>query len=191
MLGASSSKRSRHCQKIEKNVKSTPKCIVALSMFDSLYRVEREMEKQSLSDDERRAYRHKHGKLKLDKLHAWLIHNSTRVAKDTLTHKAITYSLNQWTKLISYCDHGQLRISHILAENAIRPFVIGRKTWFFSDTPAGANASALYYTLIETAKANQIDPYQYIKYLVGNIAAAETVEDIEALLPWNVKNQLA
>ena len=73
----------------------------------------------------------------------------------------------------------------------LRPFVVGRKAWLFSDTPAGASASALYYTLIETAKANQLDPYRYIKHLVGHIAAAETVEDIEALLPWNVKDQLA
>lgn len=174
----------------KKNVKSTPKCVVALSMFDALYRVEREMDKLVLNDEERKAYRHTHAKPKLDKLHAWLLHNSTRVAKDTLTHNAISYSLKQWSKLIAYCDHGQLRISNVLAENAIRPFVVGRKAWLFSDTPAGANASALYYTLIETAKANEIDPYQYIKHLVGHIAAAETVEDIEALLPWNVKNQL-
>lgn len=175
----------------KKDVKSTPKCIVGLSMFDALYRVEREMDKLALSDEERKTYRHTHAKPKLDKLHAWLLHNSTRVAKDTLTHNAISYSLKQWSKLIAYCDHGQLRISNILAENAIRPFVVGRKAWLFSDTPAGASASALYYTLIETAKANQLDPYRYIKHLVGHIAAAETVEDIEALLPWNVKDQLA
>ena len=175
----------------KRDVKSTPKCIVGLSMFDALYRVEREMEKLVLSDEERKEYRHTHARPKLDKLHAWLLHNSTRVAKDTLTHNAISYSLKQWSKLIAYCDHGQLRISNIQAENAIRPFVVGRKAWLFSDTPAGANASALYYTLIETAKANQLDPYRYIKHLVGHIAAAETVEDIEALLPWNVKDQLA
>ena len=175
----------------KKDVKSTPKCIVGLSMFDALYRVEREMDKLALSNEERKTYRHTHAKPKLDKLHAWLLHNSTRVAKDTLTHNAISYSLKQWGKLIAYCDHGQLRISNIQAENAIRPFVVGRKAWLFSDTPAGASASALYYTLIETAKANQLDPYRYIKHLVGHIAAAETVEDIEALLPWNVKDQLA
>ena len=112
------------------------------------------------------------------------------MAKDTLTYKAIKYALNQWERLIAYCDHGQLHISNVLAENAIRPFVIGRKAWLFADTPKGATASAMYYTLIETAKANEIDPYKYILYLCQHIASAETVDDIEALLPWNVKDQI-
>ena len=62
----------------------------------------------------------------------------------------MTYLSNQWGKLNVYCTHGELNISNILAENAIRPFVIGRKAWLFSDTPAGARASAIHYSLIET-----------------------------------------
>lgn len=166
------------------------KCTVARAKMDALYRIEREMNKLELTDDERKAYRDLHAKPKLDELHQWLITNSTKVAKDTLTYKAIKYSLNQWARLIAYCDHGQLHISNVLAENAIRPFVIGRKAWLFADTPKGAKASAMYYTLIETAKANGIDPYRYILHLCKHIAQAETVEDIEALLPWNVKDQL-
>lgn len=131
-----------------------------------------------------------HAKPKLDELHRWLVTNSTKVAKDTLTYKAIKYSLNQWERLIAYCDHGQIHISNVLAENAIRPFVVGRKAWLSPDTPRGAKASATYYTLIETAKANEIDPFKYILHLCRHIATAETVEDIEALLPWNVKDQL-
>ena len=97
------------------------------------------------------------------------------------------YTLRQWPKLIRYCDHGQLRISNILAENSIRPFALGRKSWLFADTPKGARASALYFTLVESAKANGLEPFEYIKYVVNNIAAAQTVEDFEALLPWNMK----
>ena len=78
----------------------------------------------------------------------------------------------------------------MLAENAIRPFVVGRKAWLFADTPRGATASANYYTLIESAKANGIEPLKYILHLCRHIAKAETVDDIEALLPWNVKDQL-
>ena len=78
-------------------------------------------------------------------------------------------------------------MSNILAENAIRPFAVGRKAWLFADTPAGAKASAIYYSLIETAKANVIEPYEYLKYLIENIAAADMVEAYEALLPWNMK----
>ncbi len=167
------------------------KCTVARSKMDALYRIERDMDKLDLSDEQRRAYRQEHAKPKLDELHQWLITNSTKVAKDTLTYKAIKYTLNQWERLIAYCDHGQLHISNVLAENAIRPFVIGRKAWLFADTPRGATASAMYYTLIETAKANGIDPFRYILHLCRHIAKAETVDDIEALLPWNVKDQLA
>lgn len=174
--------------KLKKGVPA--KCVVALSRIDALYAIERRMNLLELSDDERRAYRHEQAIPKLKTLHAWLIANESKVEKESLTYKAISYTLAQWSKLIAYCDHGQLRISNILAENAIRPFVIGRKAWLFSDTPAGANASALYYTLIETAKANQIDPYRYMHYLVSTIATASTVDDIEALLPWNAKAKL-
>ncbi|RUM93487.1 MAG: IS66 family transposase, partial [Thiothrix sp.] len=65
--------------------------------------------------------------------------------------------------------------------------VIGRKAWLFADTPAGAKASALYYTLIETAKANGLEPYAYLNYVIGKMADVETVEQWEALLPWNMK----
>ena len=83
-----------------------------------------------------------------------------------------------------YTEHGQLRMSNVLAENAIRPFAVGRKAWLFADTPAGAKASAGYYSLIETAKANGLEPYAYLKHVVGRIA--DTDEALEALLPWNV-----
>ena len=169
---------------------ATAKCTVARSKIDALYRIERQMDKLGLDDDQRYAYRQEHAIPKLDELKAWLEKNSTKVAKDTLTHKAITYTLNQWENLIAYCDHGQLYISNVLVENAIRPFVVGRKGWLFADTPRGASASAVYYTLIETAKANGIDPFKYILHLCKHIATVQTVEDIEALLPWNVKEQL-
>jgi len=99
----------------------------------------------------------------------------------------LDYTLNQWSKLIRYCEHGDLNISNVLAENAIRPFVIGRKAWLFADTPAGAKESALYYTLIETAKANGLEPYAYLSHVIGKMADVETVEQWEALLPWNMK----
>jgi transposase len=166
------------------------KCTVARSKMDALYRIERQMEKLGLDNEQRYAYRQEHAIPKLNELKAWLDHNSAKVAKDTLTHKAIKYTLNQWEHLIAYCDHGQLKISNVLVENAIRPFVVGRKGWLFSDTPRGAKASAVYFTLIETAKANDIDPFKYILHLCKHIASAQTVEDIEALLPWNVKDKL-
>ncbi len=96
------------------------------------------------------------------------------------------YTLNQWDKLVAYCDDGHIHISNILAENAIRSFAIGRKNGLFSDTPRGAHASATGYSLIETAKANGIEPSQYIQYVLKHIADADTIEKLEVLLPWNM-----
>ncbi|TYC52943.1 transposase, partial [Zoogloea oleivorans] len=73
------------------------------------------------------------------------------------------------------------------AENAIRPFVVGRKAWLFSDTPAGAHASALIYSLIETAKANGLEPYTWLRRVLRKLPEATTVDDFEALLPWKLK----
>jgi len=91
-----------------------------------------------------------------------------------------------WDKLIAYCNDGQIHISNVLAENAIRSLAIGRKNWLFNDTPKGAHASATCYSLIETAKANDLDPSQYIQYVLKNITDADRVEKLEALLPWNM-----
>jgi hypothetical protein len=99
----------------------------------------------------------------------------------------LNYTLNQWPKLIRYCENGQLHISNILAENAIRPLALGRKAWLFADTPAGARASAIYFSLIETAKANGLEPYDYLRGVIEKMPYAETVEDWEAFLPWNMK----
>jgi len=96
------------------------------------------------------------------------------------------YTLNQWDCLVGYCERGDLNISNALAENAIRPFAIGRRAWLFADTSHGARASATCYSLIETAKANGLEPSAYIKYVLEHIATADTLEKLESLLPWNV-----
>ena len=72
------------------------------------------------------------------------------------------------------------------AENAIRPFVVGRKAWLFSDTQAGARASALLYSLVETTKANNVEPYLWLRHVLRALPTATTVEHFEALLPWNL-----
>ena len=66
--------------------------------------------------------------------------------------------------------------------------MVGRRAWLFSDTPAGANASAAIYSLVETAKANGLDPYAWLRRVLRDLPAAKTVEDVEALLPWNLKS---
>lgn len=82
--------------------------------------------------------------------------------------------------------HGLYPIDNNAAERAIRPFTIGRKNWLFSASRAGAKASANLYSLIETAKANGLNPYDYLQHLFNELSQAQTLEQIEAILPWNV-----
>ena len=180
-------------RKVTEAIKAQPKtakgkssvAMVLLSHIDALYRLERQW--KTLDDDERYEQRQKLAVPKLAKLKQWLAEKQPKVAPDTLTRKAINYMINQWDHLVRYCEHGQLRISNILAENAIRPFAVGRKSWLFSDTPEGAKASAAMFSLIETAKANNVEPFAYMQHVIGNIAAADTDEALDALMPWNMK----
>ena len=100
--------------------------------------------------------------------------------------KAIAYTLNQWSRLIAYLQDGRLRPDNNLVENAIRPFVVGRKNWLFSGHPRGAAASAFLYSLIETAKANSLKPYAYMRYLFDQLPLAITEDDYRNLLPPNL-----
>ena len=99
------------------------------------------------------------------------------------TGKALNYLHNEWDKLVRYLEDGRLEIDNNGAENAIRPFVLGRKNWLFSDSVKGVKASANLYSLIETAKANGLEPYAYLRHLFTELPKAQTVEAIEALLP--------
>jgi transposase len=169
------------------------KADIALGMINKLYRVERQLndlkeQQPAMTAEDIVAYRQEHSVPLLNELKSFLEKNLSKVPKDSLTYTAISYTLNQWSKLVVYCEEGKLRISNILAENAIRPFVIGRKAWLFADTTQGANASAVCYSLVETAKLNGLEPYQYLHTLLTQLPYAETVEQIEALLPWNIKN---
>jgi len=155
----------------------------ALSMINKLYVIEREIKDLSVAD--RYQMRQKHSIPKLIEFKAWLEKNASHVAKGSLTRKAMDYTLNQWEYLMGYCERGDLHISNALAENAIRPFALGRRAWLFADTSRGAKASATFYSLIETAKANDLEPASYITYVLNHIAEADTLEKLEQLLPWN------
>jgi len=156
-----------------------------LHFINGLYLIERQI--KDLSTEEKYQRRQERSVPVLTKIKAYLEDTQHKVPKDSLTGKAMTYLSNQWEKLTVYCTNGELSISNILAENAIRPFVIGRKAWLFSDTPKGAHASAIHYSLIETAKANGWEPYDYLNQVLNALPHADTVEKIEALLPWNIK----
>ena len=99
--------------------------------------------------------------------------------------KAVAYSLRQWSKLERYLEEGHLSIDNNRAERAVKPFVIGRKNWMFSNTANGAQASSILYSLIEMAKANGLIPFDYLQHLLEEIPRQP--ENIEPLLPWNIK----
>lgn len=168
----------------KKKGEKVSKADVAIGKIRKLYAIESKI--QDLAAEQKTEQRQRLSRPVLDDLNSWLQTNASRVPKDSLTYKAIQYTLNQWDLLVGYCDDGRLHISNALAENAIRPFAVGRRNWLFADTSRGAKASATIYSLIETAKANGLEPYAYLRQVLHDIGAAETVEQIEALLPWNI-----
>ncbi|MGP9533113.1 MULTISPECIES: IS66 family transposase [unclassified Halomonas] len=161
------------------------KADVALSHIRKLYAVEKAA--NELSDAERYRVRQEKSLPLLSTFKAWLEKNASKVLKGSLTRKAMDYTLNQWDTLVGYCKRGDLKISNAGAENAIRPFALGRKAWLFADTSQGAKASATCYSLIETAKANGLEPSAYIHHVLTHIADAVTLEQLETLLPWNAE----
>ena len=160
-----------------------------LALIQKLYRVEKQARK--LDAEDRHACRQQQARPVLDELRAWLDEALLQVPPTGATGKALNYLNREWRKLIRYLDDGRLEIDNNGAENAIRPFVIGRKNWLFSDSVKGVKASANLYSLIETAKANGLEPYAYLRYLFTELPKAGTVEAIEALLPGNLnKDQI-
>jgi len=128
-----------------------------LNLIRRLYRgVEKQARK--LKPEQRQAYRDRHARPILDEMKGWLDQALPQVPPTSTTGKALHYLHTEWDKLIRYLDDGRLEIDNNLAENAIRPFVIGRKNWLFSDSVGGVKASANLYSLIETAKANGLEP---------------------------------
>ena len=162
----------------------TGKADQALAYIQKLYAIEKQSKDQP--PDERYQIRQQQSRLIIDKLHVWLEKRLPVTPPKTALGKAMYYLNKQWPRLIGYLDDGEYPIDNNRAENAIRPFVIGRKNWLFSASQKGAKASANLYSLIETAKANQLEPYAYLKLVFTQLPNAQTIEDVDLLLPWNV-----
>lgn len=171
-------------QKIQPKSK-TGKSDQALAYIQQLYRIESDIkEKSSL---EKFTVRQQQSKPIIDKLKNWLDKSITHSPPESAIGKALFYLHEQWPKLIRYLDSGDYPIDNNAAENAIRPFVVGRKNWLFSTSQKGATSSANLYSLIETAKANGLEPYAYLKKIFTDLPNATSVEEIEKCLPWNCK----
>ncbi|MEC4684230.1 MAG: IS66 family transposase [Nitrospirota bacterium] len=156
---------------------------VALSYIGKLYQIEAEAADADMGAEEVYELRQKKAMPVLEEFKQWLDKRMQYTPPRGLLGKAIGYTVKRWDNLVRYLDDGRLRPDNNIAENAIRPFVVGRKNWLFSGHPRGAEASAAIYSLIETAKANGLEPYAYLRFLFEELPGANTEEDYRALLP--------
>ena len=138
-----------------------------------------------IKPEERYTKRLEQAKPVLDALLAWANDLIPRTAPKSALGKALHYLKEQWPYLVRYLEDGRLELSNNRAERSIKPFVMGRKGWLFSNTPAGAQASAVIYSLIETAKENGLNPYQYLLWVLRNAPQLSETDEAwaEKLLP--------
>ena len=154
----------------------------ALALIAKLFHIDSTLRKQDMDENDFVRMRKEQSQPILDELFIWLSEKVSKVPESFNLFKAIRYTLNEWPRLIRYLDHAYLTPDNNIAENAIRPFVIGRKNWLFANSPRGAYASACHYSLIETAKANGLDPFDYLTWLYIELPKT-TKEKLRDLLP--------
>ena len=169
--------------------KKNSQAAYAIKLIAKLYAIEK-TNKDANAEDRYQA-RIESAKPIIDKLRQWLDETKPKVPPKSLLGKALQYLDNQWSRLIAYLEDGQYPIDNNPVENAIRPFAIGRKNWLFSASVKGAKASANLYSLIETAKANDLEPYAYLKRIFTELPNAQSYDDVEKLLPNRVKSVVA
>lgn len=156
-----------------------------LAFCNKLFEIEKEL--RDVTDIERYEGRLKKSVPVLNNFKEWLRYQKPRVLPKSPLAKAITYCLNQWAKLTGFLLDGRLEIDNNRSERSIKPFVIGRKNWLFSNTPKGATSSATIYSVIETAKENGLNPFSYLLYLFDTLPNMD-INDYDALdklMPWS------
>jgi len=169
--------------KAKANLKKRGHAEQALEYIGRLYAIEKKAAANDITGEKRYRLRQDEAKPILNEFNDWLLRMSSLTPPKGLLGKAVNYTLHHWERLVRYIEDARLRPDNNLAENAIRPFVLGRKNWLFSAHPNGAKASAAIFSLIETAKANHLKPYEYFRYLFDRLPHAETEQDYKNLLP--------
>ena len=175
-------------RKKHRSKRANPKSLAdeALDYIGNLYRIEKDARRLELEPDQIRELRQQKTKPLLDKFKVWLEAKKPLTPPKGLLGQAISYASANWDKLIIFIEDGRLRPDNNLVENAIRPFVIGRKNWMFAGSPDGAKASACFFSLIETAKANGLEPYAYLRHIFEKLPVVQTDQDLKDLLPQNI-----
>ena len=158
----------------------------AVLRLNKLFEMEKELD--GLPPEQKKKERLNREKPLLEAFWSWAEISSVSELPKSKLHTAFQYALNNRQEFFNYLEDGNCSISNSLAENCIRPFVIGRKNWLFAGSPKGAAASAGIYTLVETAKANGLDAMKYIKYILSDMPGSTFLENPEYLddyLPWD------
>jgi len=161
----------------------------ALKFFEALYEVER-LARQTPNEGETRTdytlrLRQQHSLPVLATFKTWLDELAPKVLPGSFTGKAIAYAQNQWDYLIRYTRNGLAPIDNNILERDIRPFVTGRKSWLFSDTVAGAKASAVIYSLVLTCRACGVEPYAWLRHVLAELPLRPPDANIADLMPFN------
>ena len=166
---------------------SRTKAKEGLDFITDLYRLEKKYRRLKLDPAQRFEARLEEAKPILEKFRIWLGEQNPKALPKGKLGEAIKYALNQWNQLEAYLQDGRIAIDNNLAERAIKPFVIGRKNFLFSKSPKGAFASAMCYSMTQTAKANGLIPFNYLEYLFEQLPNVDTENPdvLDALLPWS------
>ena len=156
----------------------------ALRYIQKIYDIETDLRAKNLPDDLFVEKRREVVTPLLDEFHAFLVEAKDVLVPSSLAAKAVNYTLNEWKKLIRYLDLACITPDNNEIERSVKSFVIGRKNWLFSNTPRGANASARMFSLIESAKANKLNPHNYLYYLFTKLPyVCDNRDELKKLLP--------
>ena len=163
--------------------------VQGIQYCNRLFAIEEAINKKHPGDyEKRKELRLKDEKPILEAFWSWV--EKQKPVKNSRMDKAINYVLNRRSTAETYLEDGRCSFTNNLSENAIRPFAVGRKNWLFSDTVDGANASAVVYTIVEMAKAHDLNIYEYLKFLLEKRPSKEmTDEQFEELAPWSKQLQ--
>jgi transposase len=156
-----------------------------LEFCNQLFAIEREI--HEATPEERYKIRLERSRPIMDAFSAWLKYQGPRVLPKSAFGQAINYCRNQWDKLEAFLKDGRLELDNNRSERSIKPFVIGRKNFLFSNTPKGAKASATIYSIVESAKENGLNPYSYLQYLFEKLPNVDIQDQdaVDELLPWS------
>jgi transposase len=176
----------RHFEQIKKLAKKSGLAHEALRYYKKLYKLERYAKENNMTPEQRYQYRQEKAKPIMAEFYCWLKEHKPLVLPESSLGKALSYAIKYEVGLCRYLENGYLEIDNNHTEREIKPVVIARKNFMFAYSVAGAHAICMHMSLIRSAIANRLDPYQYYHALLKKIPHCQKISDYEALLPWNI-----